>query len=380
MAHLTAEQWQQIRRIWERDEREGFAWLVKEVELPVTRQRLSAKAAAEGWKKVKKTSADKDLGQKRGKKANRAESRPETPIAAKAKSSSRRTGKGDLRAAKDEGSGAQSPDPESCEETDAGSLKKTEKPKRASRKRRAASPSAGQQDGNERNSDRPGQWHKRSEIDIWRERFGGRPAEYQRHYAEWAHKQCLLYGATDEQLATFFDVSVRSIHYWKANYPEFLHAVKTGKSIADGNVVYGLYQRAVGMTIPDVHVSNYQGHVIITDIHKVIPPDVRAAEFWLRNRQRDHWQADPEPTPPEVGSLYPTEAEMEAQLAVSRAKTEALAKQARERRDRLGICTPDSTIPADATLMPKRRTQARADRLREDDEAEDIEPKGGGDE
>ncbi len=38
-------------------------------------------------------------------------------------------------------------------------------------------------------------------------------------------------GKTDKQVADLVGVSVRSIHYWKKKYPEFLQSIKEAKNI-----------------------------------------------------------------------------------------------------------------------------------------------------
>lgn len=55
---LTREQWKKIRATWEADKREGYAWAVREMDLPVSRAAVSKRAKAEGWeKKPAKTAA-----------------------------------------------------------------------------------------------------------------------------------------------------------------------------------------------------------------------------------------------------------------------------------------------------------------------------------
>lgn len=117
----------------------------------------------------------------------------------------------------------------------------------------------------------------------------GRPSDYAPEYAEQARKLCEL-GATDTDIANFFEVSDRTIYRWRIAHDEFCQALKTGKEIADERVERSLYQRAVGYEADDVHVSNYQGGVTLTPIKKHYPPDTTAAIFWLKNRRRDEWR------------------------------------------------------------------------------------------
>ena len=118
----------------------------------------------------------------------------------------------------------------------------------------------------------------------------GRPSEYDPDKtAKQAYKACLM-GATDADLADFFDVSEKTINNWKHQHPEFLQSIKEGKEIADADVAKSLYQRAIGYSHPEVHVSNYQGKIILTDLTKHYPPETTAGIFWLMNRQSDKWR------------------------------------------------------------------------------------------
>lgn len=119
---------------------------------------------------------------------------------------------------------------------------------------------------------------------------GGRPTAYRKEYAEQAYKYCLL-GATDAQLADFFEVAESTINNWKNNHPEFLESVRRGKIIADANVAEAFYKRATGFEKEDSEkVFQYQGEVIRTPIKEYFPPDPGAALNWLKNRQPDKWR------------------------------------------------------------------------------------------
>lgn len=119
--------------------------------------------------------------------------------------------------------------------------------------------------------------------------MAGRPTLYKEEYAEQARKLCLL-GATDKELADFFDVAESTLNLWKLEHPEFSESLKKGKTQADAEVADRLYQRAMGFEHPDVHISNYQGLITQTPIIKVYAPDPTSAIFWLKNRQRDKWR------------------------------------------------------------------------------------------
>jgi len=117
----------------------------------------------------------------------------------------------------------------------------------------------------------------------------GRPTKYQDSYPKQAEKLCML-GATNADIADFFEVSERTIDRWKKSNEEFCRALKVGKEHADNRVERSLYERAMGYSHPDVHISNFKSEIKLTEITKHYPPDTTACIFWLKNRQPDAWR------------------------------------------------------------------------------------------
>ena len=118
----------------------------------------------------------------------------------------------------------------------------------------------------------------------------GRPTKYKDEYSGKAYKLCLL-GATDAELADFFEVNEDTINEWKKVHPEFSESLKKGKKIADAEIASKLYHRAKGYEHPELVTATFQG--VITDtmiVTKHYPPDTTAAIFWLKNRQKDKWR------------------------------------------------------------------------------------------
>lgn len=116
-----------------------------------------------------------------------------------------------------------------------------------------------------------------------------RPTEYKSEYVEQSYKLTLL-GATDKDLANFFEVTEQTINNWKKDYPEFFESIKRGKEVADANVAQSLYNRALGYSHPDTDIKVIQNQIVATDIIKHYPPDTTAAIFWLKNRKPDTWR------------------------------------------------------------------------------------------
>lgn len=117
----------------------------------------------------------------------------------------------------------------------------------------------------------------------------GRPTKYKSEYAAQAEKLCLL-GATDKDIADFFEVSESTLNNWKDEYPEFLESIKKGKMLADANVAERLYKRALGYEAPDVDIRVIENKIVETPLIKHYPPDPTSAIFWLKNRQPEKWR------------------------------------------------------------------------------------------
>jgi len=56
---------------------------------------------------------------------------------------------------------------------------------------------------------------------------------------------------------------------------------KARSSRQRAHIYTALYKRAIGYSHPDVHISNYQGEITITDIIKHYPPETQAAREYL---------------------------------------------------------------------------------------------------
>lgn len=119
----------------------------------------------------------------------------------------------------------------------------------------------------------------------------GRPTDYKAEYAKQAEKLCAL-GATDKEIADFFEVDVRTIYRWKHDYDDFCQSLKVGKDVADERVERSLYQRATGYEQDEVKIfmPANASEPVYAPFRAKIAPDVTAAIFWLKNRRKDDWR------------------------------------------------------------------------------------------
>lgn len=128
----------------------------------------------------------------------------------------------------------------------------------------------------------------------------GRKTKYKKEYDELAFNYSLL-GATDVEMASFFEVSERTLNTWKNDHESFLQSLKAGKEEADGHIAKALYHRAKGYSCPEEKVVMVDGQPETVEITKHYPPDTAAAVVWLGNRQGGRWKRDPSGAPPSTG-------------------------------------------------------------------------------
>jgi hypothetical protein len=118
---------------------------------------------------------------------------------------------------------------------------------------------------------------------------GGRPSKYKIEYAEQAYNYCLL-GATDDQIAEFFQTTRQSVDAWRKRHPEFLDAFTRGRADADAQMARSLWHRGRGYSHNAVKIFCQDGVVTEVPYIEHYPPDTAAASLWLRNSQPKLWR------------------------------------------------------------------------------------------
>ena len=97
----------------------------------------------------------------------------------------------------------------------------------------------------------------------------GRKSDFRPEYILIA-EACARFGAIEEEIADYLDVSIGCIKRWKLAYPEFRAALKRGEEQSNDRVEDSLYRMAIG----------WNGQA----------PNVTAAIFYLKNRRKDRWR------------------------------------------------------------------------------------------
>lgn len=131
---------------------------------------------------------------------------------------------------------------------------------------------------------------------------GGAPTKFKSEYCEQVRKLALL-GATDAEIAEFFDVCEATINNWKIDFPEFLESLRAGKIKADSEIANSLYERAKGAEWEEevafkVKSIAYEKGKKISEEERIetatvtrrAPPDTQAASLFLRNRRHKDWK------------------------------------------------------------------------------------------
>jgi transposase-like protein len=119
-------------------------------------------------------------------------------------------------------------------------------------------------------------------------RGGGRKPKYDAAFARIARKACER-GLTDQQVADLLGVNPSTLYRWRAQYRQFSRAFRLGKEFANNCVERALYERAIGYDFEcEKQIMTRHGRQTLRWRER-LPPDVRAATAYLKNRRPDRW-------------------------------------------------------------------------------------------
>jgi hypothetical protein len=96
-------------------------------------------------------------------------------------------------------------------------------------------------------------------------------------------------GASDAEIARTFGVSEDTFAKWRKTYGDFDEALDKGRLSCDAEVVVSLYKRATGYDYEEEVAVGGKGGASIVTVKRHAIPDVHAAQYWLNNRQPEHW-------------------------------------------------------------------------------------------
>lgn len=110
-------------------------------------------------------------------------------------------------------------------------------------------------------------------------------------------------GWTNTEIAEYIGISESTLYDWTKKHPEFSEILSTGKEYCIAQVENALFQRALGIEKTATETSTYSEDIVKNgqkigekrtkkeDTKYVfVPPDTKAAIFYLTNRCGDDWK------------------------------------------------------------------------------------------
>lgn len=99
-------------------------------------------------------------------------------------------------------------------------------------------------------------------------------------------------GLIDSEIARRMGISLSTLYNYKNEYPILAEALNRAKAEADFVIKESLYKKAKGFFYEEIEeILNDEGEVLRTKrIRKYSPPDTKAAQMWLQNREPDEWR------------------------------------------------------------------------------------------
>ena len=279
---LTAEQWADVRTTWERDSRDGFTWLVRELDLPVTAPAVRKRALSEEWAKGAKPAAgrEKPTG-KTGKKPAEAPAKP-APAAKKPRQEkpAPETLAGKPETIETMAETIDTMDDDAWDAMDgedwAGDAGVSEPNARTAR---GGAPLVGVLESLD--------FEDAGFCDLLEAAGRGK---YDPKLAGVVNRLAKL-GLTHPQMADVLGVAESTFYKWKAERADFRTALQMGMAVADAQVTDSMYRAACGYTHEEEVIRVLaDGTIVRVPTMKHYPPNPNLIMFWLKNRQPELWK------------------------------------------------------------------------------------------
>ena len=133
----------------------------------------------------------------------------------------------------------------------------------------------------------------------------GRPTDYKAEYDRMAYVVCSEGGFTDKKLALLFKCNPDTIYEWKKKHTGFSESIQEGKDEFDTDKVETAllkvckgyrFTEKTSEARPVVQIDAEGNReeigtelMLTKTVRKLLTPNVRGIEFWLRNRDRKRW-------------------------------------------------------------------------------------------
>ena len=103
-------------------------------------------------------------------------------------------------------------------------------------------------------------------------------------------------GLINTEIASKMGIGKTAFYKWCKNHPELSKAISVGKDSVDRQVEQALLKRCLGYEYEEVvreTKTDKDGNILekhIKKTTKIVPPDVTAQIFWLKNRKPIEWR------------------------------------------------------------------------------------------
>jgi transposase len=119
---------------------------------------------------------------------------------------------------------------------------------------------------------------------------GGRPTSYNAKIHPLLVKALAQLGKTNKEISKEMGISEKTLDNWKVKYPEFLRAIKKGKSSIDDMVENALLKNALGYEYEEEKAFVIKGKIKTVMLRKHSQKNTGAEIFWLKNRRPERWR------------------------------------------------------------------------------------------
>lgn len=97
-------------------------------------------------------------------------------------------------------------------------------------------------------------------------------------------------GCTDTQVGEVFNIRRETFWRWRNKYERMADFYTKYKSYANNKVVDALYERATGMKVLVNKPMIIDKKLVFVETEEYHAPDIKAAEVWLYNRDKENWK------------------------------------------------------------------------------------------
>jgi hypothetical protein len=121
----------------------------------------------------------------------------------------------------------------------------------------------------------------------------GRPCKYDTHVEPYLDKvyKWLKEGYTEYSIAEQLSIHPYTFARYKQEFSALNEVFTRARTEKCSLVMHKQYEKAIGYEHKDMFIAQYQGKIVEKEIIKYYPPDVNAADLYLRNNSEDYKSA-----------------------------------------------------------------------------------------